>query len=116
MPTSEGSFRTGWLVLFTKEETEAIAESAAATAVIAGLIPEPAISTALGAAAGVVGVAARVAKRKGRLLGVRIKLHSVPNSWKLPSAYEFLAPAVFPFSYRESDPASLRRWRRRFSL
>jgi hypothetical protein len=68
MPTVEGQLRTGWLVLFTKEETETALDAVGAVGIAAGLVPEPTASKVLAAAAGLVVIAAKVARRRGLAL------------------------------------------------
>jgi hypothetical protein len=120
VPSVEGGARAGWIILLTKEETEVAVDSIAAAGLLAGLIPEPTVSKAMAVAAGLVAIAAKVAKRKGLCGGVRVKLHGIPTSLR-PSGVEMfesisLGPKYYPFFYAENDPASLQRWRVRFRL
>jgi hypothetical protein len=99
MPTVEGQLRTGWLVLFTKEETETALDAVGAVGIAAGLVPEPTASKVLAAAAGLVVIAAKVARRRGLALGVLLGLASAN-------------PVVpQPFLYNENDTASLEEYR-----
>lgn len=63
---------------------------------------------------------AKIAKRKGLALGVRLKLHNYPTSWR-PTKFEIaemliVGPKYYPFFYSEDDPESIERWRERFRL
>jgi hypothetical protein len=86
-------------VLFTKEETETAVDALAAVGVAAGLVPEPTVSKVLAAAAGLVVIAAKVARRKGSAVGVLLGLASA--SRVLPQ----------PFLYDEDDTAVLEEYR-----
>jgi hypothetical protein len=77
MPTTEGSLKTGWLVLFTAEETKRIAEPvgdfAGPAAAIAGLIPELVVSKIVGLGLAGLTFIAKKATKDGKLLGVYIR-------------------------------------------
>ena len=116
MPTTEGCLETGWLVIFTQAETDAIADSVNKASFFVGLTPEPIASTALSAVALVATAAARVAKQKRLSLGVRLKAPGFSTTLRWWNVYDILAPAPIPFLYSEADPASLARCRHRFGF
>jgi hypothetical protein len=96
-------------------------KSAAGAAIVLGLMP---ITKPLAAAAGVFALLARVAKRKGLALGLRIEVHGVPSNWRRPSLVEVLdlicnslgGLHVVPFPYSPADPESLAQWRKWFRI
>jgi hypothetical protein len=116
MPTTENSLETGWLVIFTQAETDAIADSMKMASFFVGLIPEPIASTALSAVALVATAAGRVAKQKRLSLGLRLKAPGFHTTLRWSNVYDIAAPAPIPFFYSEADPASLARWRHRFGF
>ncbi len=112
----EGTFETGWLVLFTQAETDAIADSVDKVALLVGLLPEPVTSTVLNVGVAIVGIAAAVAKKKRLALGLRLRVPGTYSKWRQLNLYDLMAPPVFPFFFSEVDPASLARWRERFPV
>lgn len=57
-------------IYFTKEETEDVADSASAVALVAAAIPDSTASKVVAAYAGIIALLARRAKRKGQGLGL----------------------------------------------
>ena len=125
MPTTEGRARTGWLIIFSLEETREIAGSVetytAPLAAAAALAPEPAISKVIAAWGGALVVASKVATKKRKALGVylngplfyynrnfrRLTLRDTPKY-----IYARFTSLVVPFFYDPGDPESLASWRR----
>ena len=110
-----GTVETGWLVLFNQAETDSIANSVDTAALLVGLLPEPVTSTVLNVGVAIVGIAAAVAKKKRLALGLRLRVPGTSSKWRQLNPYDLIAPPVFPFFFSESDPASISRWRKRFS-
>jgi hypothetical protein len=130
MPTVEGSMRSGWLVLFTADETKQIAEPvgdyAGPIAALGALAPEPVVTKVISlGAAGLTFVAKRAAK-EDRLLGIYIRSVNpfrhmfwylrIKEFSDLPGLmytnYGSMLIGCAPFVYNEKDPKSLEKWRR----
>ncbi|MFI6494786.1 hypothetical protein [Streptomyces sp. NPDC050564] len=62
--------RFGLTIYFTKEETEDLADSASAVAIVAAAIPDSTVSKVVAASAGIIALLAQRAKRKGQGLGL----------------------------------------------
>lgn len=130
MPTVEGSARTGWLILFTADETKQIAEPvgdfAGPIAAVAAFIPEPVVTKIISLGAVGLTFLAKKASKEDRLLGVYVRS---PNPFRnlfwylrlkqlsdLPGLmyvnYGSNAVGCAPFVYNENNPQSLENWRR----
>lgn len=72
MPTASGNLMEGWEIRFTASETQDIAETANAIAIICVLIPDPTLVKILAASGGLISLVARRAIRKDLALGVRV--------------------------------------------
>lgn len=134
MPTVQGSFKTGWLVLFTAEETKKIAKPVNdygdPVAAFSALVPEPIFSKII--SLGTVGLTflAKKAAQEDRLLGVYVRgnpfdlLFRHPRSkglfdmWRglYINLFGFKLTGVAPFVYDEKDPESLESWRRSIGI
>jgi|ERR1019366_917318 hypothetical protein len=131
LPTTEGSFNTGWFILFTADETKRIAKPVgdygSPIAAAAALIPEPTVTNIISAGTAVLTFAAKRAVEKEKSLGlyigggnplwpwrqiIRLMLmqsSTVSNSSRF--LYFFYAKWA-PFFYDEKQPQSLANWRR----
>lgn len=136
MPTAEGSIGTGWLVLFSADETKRIAQGVSEVGglivPLSILIPEPYLSKAIAAGTAVLIFLAKKAAQKNRALGLYVyganpyrvyrqywqfflKPSDAPrNLYALYSRLGFLYTPLFV--YREEDPQSLESWRRAFGM
>lgn len=138
MATTEGSVGTGWLILFSTDETRVIAQGVSdygdPIAAVCGLIPEPYITNAIAVGTKVLTIAAKQAVKKERALGLyargftpfrRYKLagrlllnpSDVPQKlYALSTASRIISPPFTPFLYRENDPQGLEVWRSAFGM
>jgi hypothetical protein len=125
VPTREGRAKTGWLILFTGEETRRMAESAeqaaAPLAAAMALVPDPGISKVVAAGSAAVVAAAKIAVRREKALGIyvngalwyynrnfrRLRLKDLPRY-----LYAKFTMLCVPFFYDARDPESLASWRR----
>lgn len=106
MAEIKGNYRKGWKIYFTESESEDIADSISAGSIAATLIPEPTVSKIVAVLGGVLALAARRAIKKGKKLGVTVKLHQLPQSWP-PTREELfvilmrgpLGPSLEPFTH-----------------
>lgn len=133
MPTVEGSIGTGWLVLFSANETERIAQGVSdygsPIAALSAFIPEPYVSKMIAAGAAVLTFSAKKAAREDIALGVYVHGANPFRVYKLCWQF-FLNPSdaprrlygislqfgYAPFMYREEDSQSLESWRRAFGM
>ena len=130
MPTVEGSDKTGWLVLFTADETRKIAEPVSnyggPIAALAAFIPEPIVTNIISLGSAALTFFAKKATQEDRLLALYIHGDS-PFShlfrlWRarkpsdiarnLYTHYGSVFTAFAPFVYDEKNPQSLESWRR----
>jgi hypothetical protein len=81
MPQYEGTLRTGLTIVFTQGETADIASGLSASALAAGISPDPTLSKLFASIAGLLSIAAGFASRRGYGLGVTL---SKPKFWLLP--------------------------------
>lgn len=126
MSTVEGSYRTGWFILLTADETKRIADRigdyTAPIAAASAFIPEPIVTKIIGVGTAVLVVLAKKAVQRGKALGVYISLNPVPRFshmryLKVSDLYRFMymrnaALGWLPFLYDGNDPESLASWRR----
>jgi hypothetical protein len=131
MPTLEGSYKTGWIILYTVDETkqaaEYVSDYGSPIAAAAALIPEPIFSKVISIEAAVFTILAKWAVKKERALGVyflgnplryarTVKLITSDWSLYLRPLLMFCAPLPYvfwtPFLYDAKDPRSLDRWRK----
>ena len=129
MPTTEGSYQTGWLILFTADETRKIAQPVGdyggPVAAVAALVLEPAVSKIIGLSAAALTFFARKAVQEDRLLGLYVRGN--PLRWLfsnrrpqrlsdlLRNQYAYWSTAFtgfVPFVYDGENPQSLESWRR----
>jgi len=135
MPTAEGSIGTGWLVLFSADETKRIAqgvsEYGSPIVALSAFIPEPYLTKAIAAGAAVLIFFAKKAAQKDRALGLYVyganPFRTYKQYWqfflnpsdaprKLYAIYSRFGSLYAPFVYREEDPQSLESWRRAFGM
>ena len=130
MPAVEGSVKTGWLILFTADETRRIAEPvgdfAGPIAAVAALIPEPVFTKVISLGATGLTFLAKKALKEDRLLGIYVRsVNPLRNMFwylrikrlsDLPglmyTSYGSMIVGCAPFVYNEKDPQSLEGWRR----
>ncbi len=127
MAKYEGSAGTGWLILFTRDETERIAKPvgdyAGTVAAAAAFVPEPIVSKIVSAGTAMLVPFAKRATKEGKLLGLYIRGFKPFRSTYIllrlkPSEYPRFLYAnsslmgFTPFIYDEQDPQSLMKWRR----
>ena len=130
MPTVEGSMRTGWLILFTADETKQIAEPvgnyAGPIAALAAFIPEPVVTKIISAGAAGLTFLAKKAAKEDRLLGVYVRgvnpfrhlfwyfrlkeFSDLPGLIYVNYGSGFIGCA--PFVYNDKNPQGLEKWRR----
>jgi hypothetical protein len=130
MPNVQGSARTGWLVLFTADETKRIAEPVGdfggPVVALAAFIPEPVVTKVISVGAAGLTFLAKKAAKEDRLLGVYVR---GPNLFRdlfwylrirrasdvpglMYTAYSSALLWCAPFVYDEKSPQSLEKWRR----
>lgn len=129
MPSVEGSARTGWLVLFTANETKQIAEPignyAGPVAALTAFIPEPIVTKILSVGTAGLAFLAKKATKEDRLLGVYVRGNPlrdlfwylrIKQASDLPGLMYTTYTSAFlqcaPFVYDEKNPQSLGKWRR----
>jgi hypothetical protein len=109
VPEGGGFLSPDFLIVFTRSETESIADAMSAGATAAGFIPDPVVSKVVAASGALIALMARRAVRKDKTLGIKVRIfppgYIIPFIGLYASIYARLAlTRIWIFSLDLSRP------------